>query len=60
MKNEMKKINDITCFALIMIGLIAMIFKHVDYAIYANTLVVALKSIDIAQTLDFIEEREKR
>lgn len=56
----MKIINDITCFALIMIGLIAMIFKHVDYAIYANTLVVALKSIDIAQTLDFIEEREKR
>lgn len=53
----MKTINDITCFALIAIGLIAMIFKHTELAIYANTFVVALKSIQIAQTLDFLNKK---
>ncbi|MGT2809636.1 hypothetical protein D8827_07015 [Streptococcus intermedius] len=56
----MKTFYAMICFAMIAFGILAMIFKHVDYAIYANTFVVALKSIDIAQTLDFIEEREKR
>ena len=53
----MKTINDITCFALIAIGLIAMIFKHTELAIYANTFVVALKSIQIAQNVDFINKK---
>ncbi len=57
MKNEMKKINDITCFALIMIGLIAMIFKQTELAIYTNTFVVAIKSIQIAQTVDFMNKK---
>lgn len=53
----MKTINDITCFALIAIGLIAMIFKHIELAIYANTFVVALKSIQIAQNVDFLNKK---
>ena len=53
----MKMINDITCFALIIIGLIAMIFKHTELAIYANTFVVALKSIQIAQNVDFLNKK---
>lgn len=53
----MKIINDITCFAMIVIGLIAMIFKQIELAIYANTFVVALKSIQIAQTVDFLNKK---
>lgn len=53
----MKMINDITCFALIIIGLIAMIFKHTELAIYANTFVVAIKSIQIAQNVDFLNKK---
>lgn len=41
----MKIINDVTCFAMIVIGLIAMMFKQIELAIYVNTFVVALKSI---------------
>lgn len=53
----MKIINDATCFAMIVIGLIAMMFKQIELAIYANTLVVALKSIQIAQTVDFLNKK---
>ncbi|MCC3174002.1 hypothetical protein [Streptococcus sanguinis] len=53
----MKIINDVTCFAMIVIGLIAMMFKQIELAIYANTLVVALKSIQIAQTVDFLNKK---
>lgn len=53
----MKTFNDITCFVLITIGLIAMIFKHTELAIYANTFVVALKSILIARNVDFLNKK---
>ena len=53
----MKIINDVTCFAMIVIGLIAMMFKQIELAIYANTLVAALKSIQIAQTVDFLNKK---
>lgn len=53
----MKIINDVTCFAMIIIGLIAMMFKQIELAIYANTFVVALKSIQIAQTVDFLNKK---
>jgi len=53
----MKIINDVTCFAMIVIGLIAMMFKQIELAIYANTFVVALKSIQIAQTVDFLNKK---
>ena len=53
----MEIINDVTCFAMIVIGLIAMMFKQIELAIYANTLVVALKSIQIAQTVDFLNKK---
>ena len=53
----MKIINDVTCFAMIVIGLIAMMFKQIEFAIYANTFVVALKSIQIAQTVDFLNKK---
>lgn len=53
----MKIINDVTCFAMIVIGLIAMMFKQIELAIYANTFVVALKSIQIAQTADFLNQK---
>lgn len=53
----MKIINDVTCFAMIVIGLIAMMFKQIELAIYANTFVMALKSIQIAQTVDFLNKK---
>lgn len=53
----MKIINDVTCFAMIVIGLIAMMFKQIELAIYVNTFVVALKSIQIAQTVDFLNKK---
>lgn len=53
----MKIINVVTCFAMIVIGLIAMMFKQIELAIYANTFVVALKSIQIAQTVDFLNKK---
>ena len=53
----MKIINDVTCFAMIVIVLIAMMFKQIELAIYANTFVVALKSIQIAQTADFLNQK---
>ena len=42
---------------MIVIGLIAMMFKQIELAIYANTFVVALKSIQIAQTVDFLNKK---
>lgn len=45
---------------MIALGILAVIFKHADYAIYANTFVVALKSIDIAQTLSFIDKNVEK
>lgn len=53
----MKIINDVTCFAIIVIGLIAMMSKQIELAIYVNTFVVALKSIQIAQTVDFLNKK---
>lgn len=53
----MKIINDVTCFAMIVIGLIAMMSKQIELAIYVNTFVVALKSIQIAQTVDFLNKK---
>ena len=53
----MKIINVVTCFAMIVIGLIAMMFKQIELAIYANTFVMTLKSIQIAQTVDFLNKK---
>lgn len=55
---NLEKTSNLLCFGLLLLGAISLLFGDAIWGIYLNTLVIALKSILIAQQITLKNRKE--